>query len=164
MAWINNDGLRIKFGAEEGQAGAGGEYVTTGPQRMVELTIADMTALGANAAVQEHHVVIPKGARIEKVETITVTAITSGGAAALNVGLVKADRSTELDFDGLIAAAAIATINAAGGSQSLVVGSTGAGALIGTTLAENGILTADYDTAAYTAGKLVIRVYYSFPT
>lgn len=161
MGWSNSDGLYIKFGTEEGTAGRAGEYSTLGPQRFVELFIPDMTKLGLTAAIQEDNVVLPKGARIEKIEIITQTAVTSGGAAVLNIGLIRTDRSTELDYDGLVAAAALATFNAAGETVTFTNGTTAAGALVGTTLANNGYLTADYDTAAFTAGAIRVRVYFS---
>lgn len=161
MGWYNSDGLYIKFGTDEATVGKAGEYETDGPQRMVELTISALTSLGTAAAIQDDHVVIPKNARIEKVEVITTTAATSSGSAALNIGLARTDRTTELDYDGLVAALAKTAIDAAGETNVLTVGSTGAGALIGTTLSYNGLLTADYDTAAFTAGAIKVRVYYS---
>jgi hypothetical protein len=128
---------------------------------MIELFIDDMTDLGTTAAIQDYNVVVPKNARIEKVEVITQTAVTSGGSATLNVGLKRTDNSTELDYDGLVAALALASFNSAGETVALTVGSTSAGALIGTTLAYNGYLTVDYDTAAFTAGAIRVRVYFT---
>lgn len=162
MAWYNSDGLYIKFGTEGDTSSVqAGEYRTNGPQRMVELVIPAMTALGTAAAIQNDACRLPKNARIEKVEIVTTTACTSGGSAVLNIGLQRTDRSTELDYDGLVAAAAIATFNAAGETVSITAGGTAAGALLGTTLAYNGYLTADYDTAAFTAGAIKVRVFYS---
>jgi hypothetical protein len=161
MGWYNNDGLYIKYGTEEAQMGVAGEYNMAGPQQMIELTISAMTALGTTAAIQEENVVVPKNARIEKVEVITTTACTSGGSATLNIGLIRTDRSTELDYDGFVAALALASFNAAGETVALTNGSTSAGALIGTTLSNNGYLTADYDTAAFTAGAIKVRIYFT---
>jgi hypothetical protein len=161
MAWYNSDGLYIKFGTEEGVEGKAGEYVTTGPQRMVEVDIT-LTGLGTSAAIQDDHVVLPAGAFIEKVELINKVAATSGGSAVLNVGLQRTDRSTELDYDGFIAAGALSTYNAAGESVAYTEGSTGHGALIGTVLAHDGYITADYDTDSFTAGSVSVRIFYSF--
>ena len=160
--WHNNDGLFIRFGTKEAEVGVAGEYRTNGPQRMVEVTIPAMTALGTGAAIQDDSAVIPKGARIEKVEVITDTLVTSGGSATLNIGLIRTDRTTELDYDGLVAALALASFNAAGETAVLTTAVTSAGALLGTTLANNGLITADYDTAAFTAGAIRVRVYYRF--
>jgi hypothetical protein len=42
-------------------------------------------------------------------------------------------------------------------------GTTYAGALVGTTVGANpGYLAADYDTAAFTDGTVLIRIYYRF--
>lgn len=162
MVWYNNDGLVVKFGTEEATAGKAGGYNTRGPQQMIELFISDMTTVpSAAGTILDYNLVVPKNARIEKVEVITQTAVTSGGAAVLNVGLVRTDTTTELDYDGLVAALALASFNSAGETASLTVGSTSAGALIGTTLANNGYLQVDYDTAAFTAGAIRVRVYFT---
>ena len=52
-------------------------------------------------------------------------------------------------------------IDTAGETNVIRKGSTGAGALIGTTLTNAGLLVADYDTAAFTAGEVVVRIRYS---
>ena len=160
--WTNNDGLRIKIGASEANVTQGGEYNKTGEYHIVETRIG-LTGLGTASALVEPGIIIPKGARIEDVEVVAETAATSGGAAALNVGLVRLDNSTAIDVDGLVAAAALTTIDAAGEKTVLRPGVTGAGALIGTTLANAGKIVADYDTAAYTAGSVIIRVKFYVP-
>lgn len=160
MGWYNSDGLYIKYGTEEATAGVAGEYKMTGPQQMVELTISNLVPLTTTGVIQDYNVVIPKNARIEKVEVITTTAVTSGGSATLDIGLVSTDTTTAYDDDGLIAALAIASFNAAGESVVLTNGVTSAGALVGTTLASNGYLVASYNTAAFTAGAIKIRIYY----
>lgn len=161
--YMHGDGTYQKYGVAEATAGSAGEYSTLGPLRHIELTISDMTTLGTAAAIYDDNTWLPVGARIEKVTVINVTAAT-GATAVLNVGLQREDRSTQLDYDGLVAALPLASADAAGETVDLTVGSTYAGALIGTTLAYKGYLTADYDTAAYTAGKVIVRIYFSFPT
>lgn len=160
--WTNGDGLYVKFGQNEATVGTVGEYDTKGLERVVEAVIT-LTSLGTAAARLDETVTIPSGVRISKIKVINETAATSGGSATLNVGLQRNDRSTELDYDGLIAAAALATFNAAGETIEITNGSTGAGALVGTTTAYPGYLTADYDTAAFTAGKIRVQVFYYKP-
>lgn len=160
--WMNSDGLYIKFGVDEATDGVGGEYRTNGPQRLAEVKLT-LTSAGLSPAIVDDNVWLPKGARIEKVEVVTETAATSGGLATLNVGLQRNDRSTELDYDGLVAALALASIDTAGETNVLTKGSTGAGALLGTSLANPGYLTFDYDTAAFTAGVVKVRIYWSKP-
>lgn len=161
MGWYNSDGLYVKFGTEEATPGKAGAYRTAGPQQMIELFIDDMTDLTATAVIQDYNVVVPKNARIEKVEVITQTAVTdAGGTSVLNIGLKRTDNSTELDYNGLVAALPLASFNAAGETYEAVIGATYVGALVGTTLAYNGYLTADYDTEAFTAGAIRVRIYF----
>lgn len=163
MAWLNNDGLYIKTGYEQAAGPTlAGEIKTYGRLREIEVKI-NLTSLGTGSTILSDVTYFPKGARIEEVEVVTETAATSGGAAVLNLGLIRTDRTTAYDADGFIAALAITTHDAAGEKTVLRVGSTGAGAFIGTTLANVGLLVADYDTAAYTAGVLKVRIRYYAP-
>ena len=160
--WMNSDGLNVKFGTTEGAAGAGGEPLEFGGLHKVEVEI-NGTDIGSTAALVDRHTIVPSGARIEKVEVVAETAFTSGGAATLDVGLVDQDESTEIDDDGLVAALALSSIDADGDVVELVQGSTGHGALVGTTLSNAGYISVHYGTAAYTAGRAVIRVFYYIP-
>lgn len=160
MGWYNSDGLYIKYGVEEAGAGTAGEYRTTGPQQMAEVVISPMTALTSTAVIQDYNTIIPKNARIEKVEVIAQTACTSGGAATLSIGLIRTDTTTAYAATGFVNALALTSIDAAGETTVLVPGSTGAGTLIGTTLANNGYFVANWGTSAYTAGAVRCRVYY----
>lgn len=160
--WLNRDGLYIKYDRNAAEHGKAGEFRNDGPYHVMEVVIDDLTELGTSPIILDDNATLPKNARIEKVELITETAVTSDGSAVLNVGLIRTDRSTELDYDGLIAAEAIADFNSAGETVTYTAGVSGGGALIGTTLANPGLLTADYDTAAFTAGKVVVRIYYRF--
>jgi hypothetical protein len=160
--WTNNDGLYIRFGTDEAVHAKGGDFRPSGGKHITEVEIT-ATSLGTAAAILDNTVTIPAGARIEKVEVVAETACTSGGAAVLNVGLIDQDRTTAIDADGLVAALALASINVVGELNTLSVGVTGAGALVGTTLTNAGLLTADYDTAAFTAGVVVVRVHWYKP-
>lgn len=163
--WMNGDGLFVKLGTSEGTVGNAGEYTTLGPLRHIEVTIPALTALTTTPAILDDNTWLPKNARIERVDLVTVTAATSAGSATLDIGLQKEDRSTQLDYDGLVAALAKTAYDAAGETNQINVGSTGAGALIGTSLTDTkGYITANYTTAAFTAGKLVVRIYYSIVT
>lgn len=170
MAYLNADGLWIKVDGEEGTTQKGGHYHEHGNTPGLAELVVDFGDIPATAAIPGATsrgalgIQIPSGVRIEEVELFTETAFTSGGAATLDVGLVRYDRATELDYNGLVAALALTAIDAAGEKTVIRVGSTGAGALIGTTLANPGIMTVNYGTAAYTAGKLKIRVKWYRPT
>jgi len=177
--WVNSDGLIVKFGAEEGDVVKGGEFRPSANQYVTEFDIlytdaasATYTILGANSSGSDGSlgVVLPEGARILEVEVVTITAFTSSGtigSATLGLGLKKvSDRSTELDHDGLLTASFVGSaIDAAGETSVVRVGSTGAGALIGTSLAEDGIVVVANTAHAshpYTAGRAKVRVKYTY--
>lgn len=159
----NEDGLTWAYGLDEAVPSGAGEFRNDGPYHVIELTIEDMTEVPADAAIQDNSTIFPKGARIERVDVVTETAVTSDGSAVLNIGLQRLDRSTELDYEAFVKALPIASFNAAGETVSLTAGATYAGDLIGTTTSNPGYLTADYTTSAFTAGKTLIRVFYRFP-
>lgn len=158
--WTNADGLRIAFGADEATAGKAGEYRVDGQERVVEVVVT-MTPLTTSAVIQDQFVTLPAGAFITAVKVLTTTAITSSGSGVFNLGLQRLDRSTELDYDGLIAALPVASFNAAGETVELTEGVTYHGALIGTELAYPGYITADYDTADFTAGTCRVQIFYT---
>lgn len=173
MSWQNSDGLYVKFGVEEGKVALGGEILNMGGQHVYEAVVDYSEALSATAAIVDggsalgpQGVVLPEGLRVEEVEVFTQTAFTSSGTigtATFVLGLKKrSDRSTELDHDGLLTASFVGSaIDAAGEKTVVRVGSTGAGALIGTTLSEDGVLVianTQHGSHPYTAGKAVVRI------
>lgn len=156
--WINSDGLRVRLGNTEAEVTRGGEVQGTDKRQFV--FIIDLANLGSSSALIEDTtgILIPSGLRIDEVEVLNETAATSGGSATLNLGLVRQDTTTTYDADGLLAVAPLADYNAAGETIVYRIGTTGVGALVGTTLAYTGYLVADYDTAAYTAGRIRVTV------
>ena len=161
--WFNSDGLYVKFGANEATAGVAGEYNTLGARRCIEIRIADLTTIpDTTQTILDQNVWMPDNARIEEIEVINTTAATGSGAT-LDLGLIRFDQSTELDYDGLLANAPLTDWDTLGETKSYSVGVTGAGALMGTVITQPGYFVATYDTAAFTAGALRIRVWYSFP-
>jgi hypothetical protein len=169
--WLNNDGLLIKFGTSEAKQGAlgtvagFGEGANVGDLQAIEIRIPDMTLITTTAQPIDDNYYLPKGARIEKVETIADTAATSGGSATLTVGLMKSDRSTLIDATGVLSAAPLADHNTLGTLKQYQVGTAGAGSQIGTASATTfpALITAKYTTAVYTGGALTIRVWVKFP-
>lgn len=156
--WLNSDGLFIRYGADEGTTKKTGEFEDSGywgGDHFVESDIlyTDLNAFGTDTILSDT-VVIPNGARITKAEIYVVTAFTSGGSATLEFGTIRTDRSTTYDADGFVAATAVA---------SLTAGATiaGSGALVNTTLANDGLLTATVRTANFTAGRARLRVFWS---
>lgn len=158
ISWQNSDGLGIQLGTNEAIQRTAGEYRTHGMNRISEVIVTGST-LTSSAVIQDNNTEIPKNAYIEAVE-IETTTLAVGSGATLDFGLIRTDRTTELDYNGFIAAYALSTWSAAGFRATMVTGSTGAGALIGTTLSNPGFLVVNYNTAAITAGVMRLRVYW----
>jgi hypothetical protein len=161
---MNNDGLYQKYGTTQATSNIAGEYHYDGPRHCIEIADLDLTKVTVTdgSYIVSDQVFFPKNARIETIELITETAATGTGAV-LNLGLVKTDRSTEIDFNGFLAAFPQTSMTPAGSFTTFHEGSTDAGALFGTTTSTVGYICADYDTAAFTAGKVRIRIYYTMP-
>lgn len=160
MGWYNSDGLYVKFGTEEGQVGVLGEVRTAAVNRELVLTL-DLTTLTSSDTILDYTTYLPKDAFIEAVTVETLVSATSGGSATLSVGLYKSDTTTAISATGLVSALALATIGNAGTRNILTLGSTGAGAKIGATPGFPALISAKYGTAAFTAGKVSIRVSWS---
>lgn len=156
--WYNSDGLELEFGTTKSAIDPAGEYKTYGDFREINIRIPDLTTITASPAIISNNLKFPIGMRIARIDIISDVAATGAGAV-LNLGLIGEDRSTQIDYDGLIAAIPLANIDAVGETTSLTVGSTYAGALLGTSTTSVGYLTADYDTAAFTAGAVDIRIF-----
>lgn len=161
MAWMNSDGLYLKHGPEKTVAGKAGEFSPSNDLHEVQL-ILDLTALTAAETIQSDTVILPAGARIQEVETVTHTAAATG--TAVDLGLIRTDRTTELDYDGLLAALPTASMNAAGEKNTFSDNTTYDGALVGTTLAYSGYISASRtDATAFTAGVIRVKIRYYMP-
>jgi hypothetical protein len=171
--WVN-DGLLHKFGTSQATVAKGGEVLAgASTVKMVEFKV-DLAVVAASTSqyILDETITIPSGAWIEKV-VVQVLTETAGANANLDLGLVDQDRSTEIDFDGFLAAADVFN----GGTDiggffeflpphqvqagSALAITTEGGALLGTKLSNTGFVTANYNNAAFTAGVVVIRIYYS---
>lgn len=158
--WKNNDGLYLKTGTTEATPSIAGEYNFDGATHEVEIDLNWTKLTNSAQTIIEDNFFLPKGALIEKVTTVATKAF-AGSGFVFNIGLMKMDRSTTYDADGLIAAQALSTVDAVGETTETVLGSTYAGSSIGTVLTERVYLTADYDTAAPTDGNMRVRIFYS---
>lgn len=160
--WTNNDGLYIKYGTTEGVSGRGGEFDFDG-EHLTEFTLnlTDVPAVSAPLVVGETSS-IPKGAILTKAEVFVLTA-SVGTNANLDLGYVDQDRTTEIDFNGILAASDDWHTGAAGTTTTFVLGSTEAGVLLGKPVANTALISANYDTAAFTDGRLRIRLYWYIP-
>lgn len=156
--WTNNDGLYIKYGQTEITPAIGGQTIVYGRDQQIEFDL-DLTTLTSTRAVLMDNVMIPDNSRITKV-TVLVTELTAGTNSNLNLGLVKHDRTTEIDEDGLLAAADAFHAATIGTETEYVVGTTEAGALVGTKITDPGLIVGYYDTGAFTDGTLKITINY----
>lgn len=157
MAWFDNTGLYQKYGTEQTVPLKGGEYSTLGANRTIDLKI-DLTTLTESETILSDNIFWPKTMRIESVEVVTVTAAATG--AAIDLGLIRLDRSTEIDYDGILAAFATASMNAVGEKTVLTQGSSTAGALVGAAgTSYPGYITCSRTTGtAFTAGVIQVRI------
>lgn len=179
MSWMNNDGLFVKFGTEEQAVvrggltrGANGSYVYEATINYTDSLSATASILGSASGTEtgSFGVMIPKGLRVEAVEVIAESAFTSSGtigSASLVIGLIREDRSTAYTANGFTTSAFVGSVfDAAGEKTTVGIGTTGAGAFIGTTLANDGLLVvanAGHASHPFTAGKAKVRIIGYFP-
>jgi hypothetical protein len=160
--WTNNDGLYIKYGPTEVENTKGG-YISTmdGPYHQVEFKGIALETLAATATptILADNIVIPDNAFIWKVQVV-VREATAGANANLDLGLVRLDRTTEIDFNGLLAASDGWHTAAVGTTEEFWEGTTEHGALLGTTITNPGLVVAGYETAAFTDGTVDITIWY----
>jgi hypothetical protein len=155
MSYTNDDGLYIKFGtAKVEPANVGGQLKSYGENRVVEITFAydDLAATGTEKILGDQ-VGLPDGCVLEKAEFFVEEAFV-GATATLSFGVIRRDRSTAVDADGIDQTIAVTAIDAIGDTV------TCDGALIGTVLTNGGLITATEGTAAFTAGKGTLRVFW----
>jgi len=173
---VNADGLLVRYGASEAVVTKGGAKPLINGAHEVEFDLSYTDVASATTAIpgsDAFGVVIPKGARVEEVETVVTTAFTSSGTVGSGtfvLGLKKAsDRSTELDHDGLLTSSATGTalgLATVGSKVTTKVSGTGAGALLGTSISENGVITVANSAHAshpFTAGAIKVRVRFFYP-
>lgn len=163
MSWVDNTGLLWKYGTEQTTTSTGGEYRNNGGIREIEIKI-DLTTLTETETIINDNIWFPSGVVISEVEIYVDTAAATG--TGIDIGLVRSsDRTTEIDFDGIVAASLTATLTK-GAKLNLVKGSTSVGALItnGTVTTNVGHITCSRTSAtAFTAGVIRVRIRYSRP-
>jgi len=181
-SWTNSDGLYLQFGTAKAAAETGGDYMSYGSNRVIEVDInlANLTSSSLAATtptVISNTLFFPEGQNlfIEKVELLNVTP-GSTTAIALSMGLVQGDRTTVPTTGGATSfingfSLTGATISAQGNLVTMTVGSSGAGSLIGTSSAQwntnttlgsnsvGGYLTANMGTITTATGTYRARIY-----
>lgn len=148
--WINNDGLRIRFDVDKiNQGTPRGEAPGAGEDRVIDFIVDVSTLVAGQNRIEG--VVLPRNSTLAEIQWLPVEAVT--GMTAFDIGLKKYD-GTELDYDGVADGAVPGTV---GVRTKVVKGGTGAGVLLGTTLALPGDLVIT-PTGTPTAGVLAFRV------
>lgn len=151
---INN--LHREYGVTKATATVGGEVRGYGDVHEIVFDL-DLTALTQSETVVLDTNFIPSGVIFKEVEIFTETAAATG--TAIDLGLIRRDRSTELDYNGLLAAFPTASMNAAGETNVIRDNTTYDGALIGTSSAYDGLITCSMtDATSFTAGALKIWI------
>lgn len=160
MAWMNNDGLYLKYGTEKTTVNVAGEYLTYGPLRTIETQVT-LSSLSSTPAILSDTTFFPDRARISDVVVYTETASTGSTASSLDVGLIATSRSSEIDYQAFVKGLPQTSLDASGEVTTLIVGSTAAGDLIGTTTTLPGYITANRGSSvAFGSGVLKVRVNY----
>jgi len=166
--WLDPDGLFRKFGTDKTTANKGGEYRNNEKYRTLEFLI-DLPTLTETETPLSDTVFMPAGARIQDVVVTTQTVAATG--VAIDLGLVRTDRTTEIDFNGLLAAFPTAQMSTAGErytmqtEQTVPLTGVGTGALVGATTGANpGYVTCSRTTAtAFTTGVIHVQIHYYMP-
>lgn len=154
--WMDNDGRFLKYGPTKAVPATGGDFLSYGETREIELDI-DLTLLTTSPVIQNDVIYIPTGVIVESVETNAIVAATGG--TSVSVGLVGFDRTTVASNTGFLAATVIADHDVLGEKKTYTAGVATAGAYVGTVTPSTGYITA-LAAGTYSAGKLKVRIKY----
>lgn len=161
QSYMDNAGLYQKYGVDQATPKVGGEYKNFGQLREIELKLT-LASLTQAETIVDDTVFFPAGMIIQEV-IVETTAVAATGVA-IDLGMIRTDRTTEIDYDGILAAFPLASMDSAGEQTTLTKGSTFAGALIGATTTNVGHITCSATTSAvFTTGIVVIKIRYYKP-
>jgi hypothetical protein len=164
--WMNDDGLYIKYGRSEGTSThpAGIYAGSLANEQVLEVTV-DVTVLTQTETILNDAVWIPANAHVTKVEVVCLEAWATG--TAIDLGLIDQDRSTEINYDGFLAAFEDGDQAAPGETRvffedhTVPASTTGTGALVGQEVTNTGYVSASItDATAFTTGKSKVRIYF----
>lgn len=161
--WRNADNLNVYFPDATGTEVRGGHFSEKGENGVeVWVSLAELpaTSSDANGLLLADTVEIPQNAWVTRVSVLQTTETTTT-TGTVDIGLVNATTMAIVDANGLIAALDVDAGTDVGTYKEIAKGGTGAGALIGTKLAQRSLICGSYSTAAYTDGVVRVRVYYS---
>lgn len=167
--WLNEDGLKIRFGNDQATVSRVGKLSTDGETQEIVVRIVG-TEVGANGnATIYSDVGIPQGAYIEKATLYVKTAFDSAADnATLTLGVWSDDGDgtfTVVDADGIDATIAQTALDPAGDTVACDGDMTTAPETL-IAVANNTrpvYISAEYGTAAFTAGVADLVVKYRGP-
>lgn len=142
--YTNSDGLQQQYGPRGALVGAK-EAAGVGVKKFLTLDFNGVDLVDANPVLDLSAARLPAGAYVISA-TLLVENSFVGATATLDIGTFKASDGTALSINGLVAAAPVASLTAGADIA-------GAGAQIGTIIAEDTYVMATYNTAPFTAGK-----------
>ncbi len=142
--YTNSDGLQQQYGPRGVLSGAK-EAAGGGVKKFLILDFNGVGLVDTTPVLDLSAARLPAGAYVIAA-TLLVEVTFTGATATLDIGTFKASDGTALAIDGFVSAAAVATLTAGADIA-------GAGAQIGTIIAQDTYVVATYNTAAFTAGK-----------
>ena len=142
--YTNADGLQQQYGTRGVLSGAK-EATGVGVKKFLILDFNGVGLVDATPTIDRSAARLPAGAYVIAA-TLLVETTFVGATGTLDIGTFGADDGLVLDLDGFVAAEAVAGLTAGADIA-------GAGAQIGTIIAEDTYVVATYNTAAFTAGK-----------
>jgi hypothetical protein len=148
MPW-NNDGLHIKFDLEATEDVNSGSYCYAEGNRFimeVDVKLADLDGGAVNFPT--YQMKVKNGSTL--IEAEMVVAETAAGGTSIDIGLYDTEGASAIDANGFFAGVT---------NGSMTKGSviTGAGALIGTDMTDNGIINVT-TVGTFTAGRVKARL------
>lgn len=166
--WLNKDGLYLQFGTQKAVPDLGGDYLSYGTNRMIEVALDLSTLATATASILSFTTFFPAPPAgqmiIEKVEMFVETAAASSGTGTLKVGLIQTDQSTvPSNYDHAFIATETTAHMTAGALLTYLDGGSLAGSLIGSSPANATgpyYITAQAGTAVFQSGYVKIRIFY----
>jgi hypothetical protein len=167
--WVNSDGLNVGNGTHSSDNNCAG-VVSVGNLITVkqEITLADAVdvAVTGTALPQAH--VIPRGSIFESATVQTLVAAT-GSSSTLDIGTFSRGLATEVvdDAIGILDAGTIAEMTTVGEIQvcdgSFLPKVTGVTGMAGAISNSDVVIVYSWDTAAFTAGVILLTVTYTAP-
>lgn len=173
--WTNSDGLVVGFGTHSVDNNVPGVFPSANGEVTIvqEITLADLPDTYAATDVSPQSPRIPRGSIIKSAYLHTIVAASTSGSPTLDIGTWGVGLTTEVvdDADGIVADATPAELGAIGEGIQLDGPMIADAATAASTVATAGatsdsdvVIAASYETAAFTAGKVVLHLTYIPPS